>query len=143
MERQLGDVLTAGRAGGSRGVTLIEVVVALAILGTVLVALSAMMWQMGRQGRIAGDAAGRSAALESAAAFAQTVPWDSLIRIVGCRADSAGPLHYTRCVDVSSTAGNLRRVRTVIAPTNGLSLRPDTLIVYRNRPMPLHPLDTP
>lgn len=114
--------------------------IALAILGTVLVALSAMMWQMGRQGRMAGDAAGRSVALESAAALAQTVPWDSMMQIVGCRADSAGALQYTRCIDVSPVATNMRLVRTVITPANALLPRPDTLTVYRNRPLPPNPL---
>lgn len=131
------------RAGPEDGVTLIEMVVALTILATVLVSLSGMMWQMGRQGRIAGDAAGRSVALETASALAQTVPWDSLTLIVGCSADSAAAFHYTRCIDVTAAPGGLRQVRAVIAPTNAITLAPDTLTVIRNRPRPPNPLDVP
>lgn len=123
--------------------SLIEVVVALAILATVLVSLTGVMWQMGRNTHLAGIAAYRTAALESGAALAHSIPWDSLANVVGCTNDSSATLTYTRCIDVTDVAGGLKQVRVVITPTIGVIQHPETLAVFRNRPLPSNPLHVP
>ena len=116
---------------------------ALGILATVLVSLTGVMWQMGRQTRLAGTAAYRTAALESGRALAQSIPWDSLAAVAGCTNDSSATLTYTRCIDVTDVAGGLKQVRIVIVPTSGVIQHPETLAVFRNRPLPTNPLYAP
>lgn len=128
---------------GRRGISLIEVVVALSILSVVLLSLSGIMWQMGRQTRIAGVAGARTAALESWASLAQSVRWDSIPSLVGCTADSSAGLVYTRCFEVSTITPSLRQVRVIIAPAAGSLLQPETLLVQRTRPRQRSPLNVP
>lgn len=116
---------------------------ALAILATVLLSLTGMMWQMGRNTRLAGTAAYRTAALESGGALARSVPWDSLNAVAGCASDSSATLTYTRCIDVTDVVDGLKQIRIVITPTSGVVLHPETLAVFRNRPLPTNPLYVP
>lgn len=129
---------TAGRDG----VTLIEVMVALSILSVVLVSLSGLMFQMGRQTRRSGGVAARTAAVQSALSAIQTVPWDSLPTFAGCAADTTGTLSYTRCVNISTASARLRTATIVIVPDDPL-LRPDTVVVQRSKPRSISPLYAP
>lgn len=130
-----------GRHAAQGGVSLIEVVVALAILTVVLLALSGIMWEMGRHTRVSGVVGARSAALESATSLAQSVRWDSLDALPGCQTDSSGTLVFTRCFEVQAVAPSRREVRVIVTPTGPTVLRPETLVVQRNRPRARSPLD--
>jgi hypothetical protein len=131
------------RLRNRRGISLLEVVVALGILSVVLMSLSGIMWQMGRQSRISGAAAARTAAAESWASLAHAARWDSLTTLVGCAADTTAGLAYTRCYEVSSLSSALREVRVIIAPAAGISLTPETLLVQRTRPRQPSPFNLP
>jgi hypothetical protein len=131
------------RRRNRRGISLLEVVVALGILSVVLMSLSGIMWQMGRQSRISGAAAARTAAAESWASLAHAARWDSLTTLVGCAADTTAGLAYTRCYEVSSLSSALREVRVIIAPAAGISLAPETLLVQRTRPRQPSPFNLP
>lgn len=122
------------RAAGERGASLLEVMVALVILSTVLMALTGMMWQMGRQSGLSEIAIYRTAALERSAAIAGGVPWDSLATVVGCISDSSGTLAYTRCIDAAANGPNLTALTVVVVPSGFFSSLPETLTVYRDRP---------
>jgi prepilin-type N-terminal cleavage/methylation domain-containing protein len=127
---------------GTRGVSLLEVVVALAILSVVLLSLTGIMWQMGRHARISGAVGARSAALESAVSLAQAARWDSLLAMVGCAADSSGQLAYTRCFEVTTLSASLKEVRVIVTPTGGgTTVIPETLTVQRTRPRLRSPLN--
>jgi Tfp pilus assembly protein PilV len=132
-----------GRPAGVSGISLVEVIVALAILSVVLVSLIGIMWQMGRQSRFSGVASARTAAVESAAALAQAVRWDSLSALVGCAADTTAGLIYTRCYEVTTLSASVRQVRVIIAPTAAATLPPETSLVQRSRPQRRSPLNLP
>lgn len=121
-------------AAGERGVSLLEVMVALVILSTVIMALTGMMWQMGRQAGLSETGAYRTAAIERSVALAEGVPWDSMANVVGCAADSSGTLAYTRCIQVTTTTPELRHLTVVVVPGSVLPLPPETVTVYRARP---------
>jgi prepilin-type N-terminal cleavage/methylation domain-containing protein len=129
------------RRAAQGGVSLIEVVVALTILTVVLLALSGIMWQMGRHTRISGLVGSRSAALESSASLAQSVRWDSLSSLPGCQTDSSGALVFTRCFEVQTLGPSLRQVRVIVTPTGTTAVKAETLIVQRNRPRARSPLN--
>jgi hypothetical protein len=115
-------------------------VVALGILSIVLMSLAGIMWQMGRQTRISGAAAARTAAAESWASLALAARWDSLTGLVGCAADTTAGLAYTRCFEVSTLSAAVRQVRVIIAPAAPSPLKPETLLVQRSRPRQRSPL---
>jgi prepilin-type N-terminal cleavage/methylation domain-containing protein len=130
------------RARGERGVSLIEVVVALTLLSVVLLALTGIMWEMGRHTRQASLVGARGAALASAASLAESMRWDSLTALVGCRVDTSAQLVYTRCFEVGAITGGVRQVRAIVTPTGGV-VRPETLTVSRTRPRSRSPLYAP
>lgn len=125
-----------------RGVSLIEVVVALTLLSVVLLALTGIMWEMGRHTRRASLVGARGAALESAASLAAAVQWDSIAALIGCATDTSAQLVYTRCFEVPSLAAPIRQIRAIVTPVGG-ALPPETLTVSRTRPRSRSPLYVP
>lgn len=129
----------ARRARGEAGVSLIEIMIALSILSTVLVALGGLMFQAANYTRRSAAVSYRGAAAERWAAWVQHLPWDSLATAVGCTTDTSGQLVYTRCVtvqDIPGVAPQRKRVTVTITPTGPITIRPDTVVVDRNRPRP-------
>lgn len=124
-----------------RGVSLVEVMLALGILSGVLIALGGLMFQLARQSRQSGAVGYRSAAVTSAASWAGAVPWDSITGMIGCRTDSVGPMVYTRCTSVYRPTPRTRRIVIVIRPTGPLAAAPDTVVVERSRPRSLSPFN--
>jgi len=118
------------------GVSLIEIMIAMSIFSTVLVALGGLMFQVAHHTRQSEAAGYSSAAVTSAAAWAQTLPWDSLSTAVGCVDDSVGQFTYSRCTTVQAVTVRLQRMTVVISPTGVLTRHPDTVLVERHRPLP-------
>lgn len=140
------------KGGGEAGVSLAEVVVALAILTTVLVSLGGLMVQTARQTRQSAAAGYRAAAAMDAAAWAEGLAWDSIAGAIGCTPDTVGQYTYDRCMSYQNWPSSgqprhrLRRVQVVISPTGALGGRLDTVVVFRNRrnrPRSLAPLYVP
>lgn len=107
----------------------------------VLVSLSGILWQMGRQTRQSVGMTLRTAALENAGARVQTVPWSDLPASYGTAEDSIGPFKYVRNVTVDETLTRTREVTVQIVPYTPL-LQPGTLVIRRVRPQQSNPLDT-
>lgn len=125
-----------------RGISLIEVMVALTILSTVLITLGGLMFDVARQTRRSAATTYRAAAVQSAQAWIDGLPWSTIdsVGFGGCTADSSGLLAYDQCVQVADTTTTLKRVQVVISPTGNLLAPPDTLIVYRSTDRPSSPL---
>lgn len=121
-------------AGPEAGVSLIEIMLALSILSTVLVALGGLMFQAAQYTRLSAAVAYRGAASEQSAAWIQNLPWDSLATAVGCSTDTSGQLAYTRCVTLQDLSQQLKRMTVSITPSGNLPLEPDTVVIDRNRP---------
>ena len=117
-----------------RGVSLIEIMIALSILSVVLLALGSLMFQVARYARRSTAVTYRSAVLESSTSWVQGLPWDSLPGIVGCTDSlTTGLLQYTRCVELVTTTPNSRLARIIISPSGALYARPDTVTVERTK----------
>ncbi len=121
------------RRAGERGISLVEVMIALTIFSVVLVALGGLMFSVAKQTRQSAATTFRQAAMQRAAAWIDVLPWDSITPSAGCTADSSGQLAYDRCVSVVDTTPRLKRITVVVSPTGVLSALPDTLVIYRNR----------
>ncbi len=117
-----------------KGLSLVEVVVAITILSVVILALGILMFQIARHTRASAGVAYRSAASESAASWLHGLPWDSIPSSVGCTDSlSTGLLEYTRCVDLLTNTPRYRLARITISPTGILqsTVSPDTITVER------------
>jgi prepilin-type N-terminal cleavage/methylation domain-containing protein len=127
---------------GQRGITLVEVIVALTILSIVLIALGGLMFQVGKQTRSSAATTYRSAALQRAAAWVDGLPWDSSTTgiIGGCTSDSSGLMAYDRCTTVVDSTSRLRKISVVVVPNGIFTAVPETIVVYRNKPRPASPL---
>ena len=122
-----------------RGVSLIEILLAMTILSSVLIALGGLMYQIARQNHRSGAVGYRSAATMTAAAWARALPWDSIDAQAGCQADSAGLLAYSRCTFVQDPSPKVKRMMVVISATGSIAVQPETIIVNRPKPRPPSP----
>ena len=122
------------------GVSLIEIMLALTILATALLAIGGIMFQVARHTEQATVAGYRTAAVTSAAAWVQALPWDSLDAMATCVSDTIGVLEYDQCLTVQTLSSKLKRVTVAIQSTGRLTIRPDTVVVDRNKPRLISPL---
>jgi len=117
-----------------KGLSLLEVVVAITILSVVILALGTLMFQVAGYTRASAGVAYRSAASESAASWLHGLDWDSIPSAVGCTDSlTAGLLEYTRCVDLLTNTPRYRLARITISPTGNLQPSPDTITIERTR----------
>jgi hypothetical protein len=126
-----------------RGVGLVEIVLALTILSVGLLALGGLMYQISRETRWSMAVAYRSAAAQSAASWAEALPWDSLHvppgGPVGCMTDTTGQLIYNRCTALTNVSTKHRRLSIAITPIGRLTAPPDTVVIDRNKPSQVSP----
>ncbi len=121
-----------------RGVSLVEILVALSILSVVLMALGGLMYRVARQTRKSAVATYRTGAAQLAASWIQGMPWNDLslpltAGPVGCTSDSLGMLEYNRCVTVTDVGSSRKSVQIVIQPTGNLTAPPETQVIVRAR----------
>ncbi len=134
---------TAPLIRSEAGASLVEIIMALGILATVLIALGGLMFQVANHTRHSAIASHRSAALSGEAAWAQGLAWEVVDTLQSkCDTRSAGPITYSRCVFVTHLSPAARRVTVVLTPTGALAGLPDTVVVDRTKPRLPSPLRT-
>jgi prepilin-type N-terminal cleavage/methylation domain-containing protein len=123
----------------TRGFTLVEVLIAIVIFSTVVLALAGMAWQIARRTTRATDLALHMAMHLSATDHAVTVPFDSLTQLLKPDTVWSGPVRITaRYVVVPLST--VRKDVYVITQTSVPGTRPDTVIIRRGLardPIPL------
>lgn len=114
-----------------RGVSLIEVMVALTLFGLIATVHTVATMRYGLRTRTAAIGTARSTAISTAVQLYSTMPRASIASNTGCTTVTtiAGFAH-TRCVTTSAATSSITRVRIVITPSNA-ALRPDTVFVDR------------
>ena len=119
------------------GFTLVEVIVALAVLGIGVVGLSSAVSAASRRANVQAWATARNAALLREAGRVAAMPYTSLPGSSGCdttRAASARPYSYARCTTtLPNPDGSGRRITIIVAST-AAGLAPDTVVVFRTAP---------
>jgi prepilin-type N-terminal cleavage/methylation domain-containing protein len=114
-----------------RGVSLIEVMVALTLFGLIATVHTVATMRYGLRTRTAALGTARSTAISTAVQLYSTMPRANIATNTGCTTITtiAGFAH-TRCVTTTAPTGSITRVRIVITPSNA-ALRPDTVFVDR------------
>ena len=114
-----------------RGVSLIEVMVALTLFGLIATVHTVATMRYGLRTRTAALGTARSTAISTAVQLYSTMPRASIAGNTGCTTVTAiSGFRHTRCVTTTAPTGTLTRVRIVITPSNA-ALRPDTVFVDR------------
>lgn len=114
-----------------RGVSLIEVMVAVTLLGLIATVQTVATMRLAVQNRQAAVGVSRSTAITTAADFFATMPVGSIAANLPCTT-LAMPANYphTRCATSTAVNAAVTRLRIVITPTN-TAFRADTVIVDR------------
>jgi prepilin-type N-terminal cleavage/methylation domain-containing protein len=114
-----------------RGVSLIEVMVALTLFGLIATVHTVATMRYGLRTRVAALGSARTAAVGTAVQLYSTIPRASIGANVGCTTITDIPNYaHTRCVTATALTSSMTRVRIIITPTN-TTLRADTVLVDR------------
>lgn len=119
------------RLRNRRGVSLIEVMVAVTLLGLIATVQTVATMRLAIHNRQAAVGVSRATAMTTAADFFATMPLASIAGNLGCTT-LALPENYphARCVTSTAVNASVSRIRIIIAPTN-TAFRADTVIVDR------------
>jgi prepilin-type N-terminal cleavage/methylation domain-containing protein len=141
MRRQLRrNPVSRDAAANRRGMTLIEVAVALTVFAIITVSVASFTAQVAKGSRINGIASVRAGVLAGQVNRLEVLPYDTLPSRAGCVTVSTSPLPRSECITVEDVAVGRRRVTFILRPNN-TALRPDTVILIRSRPRAYHPLN--
>lgn len=114
-----------------RGVSLIEVVVAMVLFALIATVHTVATMQYGLRQRVAAIGSARTTALSTAVDLFSSMPRAEIPGAATCETISDIPAFpYTRCVTITAATASITRVRIIITPTN-TALRPDTVWVDR------------
>lgn len=114
-----------------RGVSLIEVMVALTLFGLMATVHTLVTMRYGLRTRIAAVGAARAGALSTAVDLFSTLPAASIAGNVGCATISLNAAYvHERCVTSTAVTSTISRLQIIITPTN-TAFRPDTVWVDR------------
>ena len=140
MHIQRGNREVHAGAAARRGITLIEVVVALTMFAIVTMTVASFTAQVASGSRVNAVSTVRAGALAAQVNRLEALPFDTLPSRAGCTSISSGLLPRTECVDVRDVAVGRREVTFILRP-NDAALRPDTVILQRTKPKAYHPLN--
>lgn len=115
---------------GRRGITLVEILVAVTILGIAVSGLAGVTMWAGRRAAISAMQQGRLAITAQLVDRFSMLPFDSLPSKAGCQTVTEKPFPHTHCVVVSDVTPTRRVVSIVIRPTSTL-LRADSMSFER------------
>lgn len=115
-----------------RGFSLVEVVVAMTLLGVALSALVRPTFQYAQRVTDLQAEVQRDGVARAQVSRLMALPYDSLASRAGCRTVSTTALPHTRCVTLTSLSTTQTRVSVIITPSN-TTFAPDTVTFERTR----------
>ena len=133
-------MMNRGMIRNSKGLSLIEVLVATLLLSIILLSLAAMTSMVSRRSIVSTGIGHRNAAMTEQQGRLAVIPFHSLSAEAGCRTITDQPFPHQSCLTVTSISGREQHLQFVITPTNTL-LRPDTLVFDRTRPTSTNPFN--
>lgn len=114
-----------------RGVSLIEVMVALTLFGLIATVHSVATMRYGLRTRVAALGTARTTAVSTAVQLYSTMPRAEIAGNAGCTTVTTIEKYpHERCVTTTAVTSSVTRVRIIIAPAN-TAFRPDTVFVDR------------
>ena len=112
---------------------IVEVIVAMVLLGVAVSSLAALVYSVSRNGLIASGNAYRNGVLMQEVNRLEGVPYDSVHVGVSTVVVSSGKYPHTRVVTVTEPTVNLvKTIKVVITPSNKV-FKPDTVSFIRTK----------
>jgi prepilin-type N-terminal cleavage/methylation domain-containing protein len=121
------------RVTSRRGVSLVEVVVALTILAVGLLGLAGLTARASRHASTVGNTSLLSNTVIQQVNRLSVLPYDSLALGTTCKDMSVNGFDYERCVRVDSLQQRLKQITLTITPDNS-AIRPVTEVFQRSKP---------
>jgi prepilin-type N-terminal cleavage/methylation domain-containing protein len=133
------DELTRSRRASRKGFVIVEVIVAMVILGVAVSSLAALVYSVSRSGiKTTGDAY-RNGVLMQEVNRLEGLPYDSIANGSFSYSVTSGSYAHTRVVTVAEPVVNLKTIKVVIKPTN-TRFKPDTISFIRTKARTSHVL---
>ena len=126
-------IATRPSAKTRKGFVIVEIIVAMVLLGIAISSLAALLYTISQSGMVATGNAYRNGVLMSAVNTYEGLPYDSVA--TGTRSDSVGtgPYPNKRTVVVTEpVVGVVKNITIVIKPTNP-KYKPDTVTFIRTK----------
>jgi prepilin-type N-terminal cleavage/methylation domain-containing protein len=114
------------------GVSLVELLVAMVILGVMLTSVAGLTFEAARRSVVTTGDSYRQAALLEEVNRLTAEPYGNLAAGSTCRTVSSGIFPHTRCVTMTSTGLYSMQLMVVVSPTQR-GVRPDTAVFTRAR----------
>ena len=124
LRRQIGSPPLRGRRARA-GISLVEIMVAMMLFGTVTVAMAGLSLVVARRAEANDVFTKRTAILQQQMNWLQALPYDSLANKAGTTTVAVGPFPHKRKILVSASGSRTRVTIQVIptkAPTSGESI---------------------
>lgn len=116
------------------GISLIELMVAVTLIGLIVTAHTMVTMKYAVRNRTAAVGVDRAAAISTAVDLYSTMPFASIAGATGCTTITTMVNYvHDRCVTVSSPTQAIRRIEIIIRPANS-AFRSDTVRVDRSLP---------
>jgi len=120
-------------AKSRRGIALVEIIVAMILLGIAISSLAALMYSVSQQGMVATGNAYRNGVLMDQVNRLESIPYDSVAVGTTTTSISTGNYPHTRVVTVAEPiVQTLKTVSIIVTPTN-TKYRPDTVTFTRTK----------
>ena len=117
---------------GRKGFVIVEVIVAMVLLGVAITSLAALVWSVSASGtRTTGDAYKNGVLMQEVNRL-EGLPYDSVANGTFSYAVSSGVYAHSRVVTIAEPVANIKTIRIVISPTN-LKFKPDSISFTRTR----------
>ena len=132
------------RGAARRGFSVVEVVVAIVLLGVSLSSLGVLAFTASRRNAVVANAAYRAAAMRYLFDRYSAMDYDDLLPTTQSLDSTvtAGPMpHRLQAIFVTTTNPNEHQIRLIVTPTNRL-IAPETTFVRRFRWATENPLNT-
>jgi prepilin-type N-terminal cleavage/methylation domain-containing protein len=115
-----------------RGFVIVEVIVAMVLLGVAITSLAALVWSVSRSSiRTTGDAYKNGVLMQEVNRL-EGLPYDSIANGTSSYSVSSGVYAHSRVVTVAEPIVNIKTINVVITPVNS-KYKPDTVAFTRTK----------
>lgn len=119
-----------GRAART-GFTLVEVIATLGLLSLVVAVTGPLLLRIAGMSTTVTRSQERTAAAVGQATRIAALPFDGLAGAAGCTTFASAAFPHRRCITVTDTLPQLRKVTIIITPLDSTTTTPDSIVLYR------------